>query len=97
MKTLPCSWEDKDFSYQTLYKLNMLRLLEKTSKTGRKSYEVVILQFRKASTANFGGVIVNYEDSEYMPNSNQWGDYGWSYTDFEDAFAKYKSLTNVKK
>jgi hypothetical protein len=53
-----------------------------------KSYEAVIIQKRDAYTWPNGETTPAHEA---MPSSRDWGKYGWTYRDQEDALAKFTS------
>jgi hypothetical protein len=53
------------------------------------AYEVVRIRQRGTHTA-FGKT---YEPAEYLPSTEQWGRFGWSYPMLEDARAKFRAIS----
>ena len=88
MKNLPEEFDQKGFSLKILKRSADIALLEKTHKISKgKSYEVVIVQKRKAATFPNGKTT---EAHEAMPASEKWGEQGWSQPTLEKAELRFK-------
>ena len=53
--------------------------------------EVVVIRRQKAHTHNE----IEYPEREVYPSSEQWGTYGWTYQDEDQARAKFEALVQA--
>lgn len=94
MKTLPETFRSDHYDFTLLQRTGDIAMFTKTKENlDRNLYEVVRVQKRKEVTM-FGNVV---EAHEAMPSPEQWGAYGWSYSNPEDARAKFNALVTTGK
>lgn len=88
MTPLPEVFSHDKFDFQLIARENGIALLRK-SKKDYEGYEVVVIQSMGDRTFPNGETVTAHE---YIPRSEQWGKYGWSYQDSEGAWKKFKAL-----
>lgn len=59
--------------FYQIFRHENLCLYQRIDPDGFISYEVIRPIYQKASTANFGGVEINYPEREKYPKGDQWG------------------------
>ena len=59
------------------------------SRSGGESYEVMKISY--SPERQIANQIL--EEGEYLPSSEMWGTYAWTYTNYEAAINKFKLLT----
>ena len=83
MKELAKSFTKWNWNFTQIKREGKVALYSKTKKGHTfPTYEVIIIQVRKAETLPRG---VFYPERESFPYSEQWGTYGWSYSTLSDA------------
>lgn len=85
----------RDFCFQTAIRLHEFALLEKTSKHGDASFEVVRIRTRKKDSY-IGDKLVFREGDEYLPRDEEWGRHGWTYNDWDAALCKLNELVEER-
>jgi hypothetical protein len=65
----------------------------RTSPSGRRHHEVVIVQHRPACTIAGHSIPAH----EAMPGSEQWGRYGWTYPDAEGAKIRFAATVTAAR
>lgn len=92
MKKIQKAFKQKGFAFQLLKRLENVALLEKTSKGGGVSYEVVVIR------AHNGYSIAGTEvaASEFLPKDEDFGKFGWSYSTLEAAEKKFHEVKKEK-
>lgn len=91
MKELDKEFIEKGFNHKQIEKIGFYYIYEKT-KDKYKGYEV-ILPLKKKEFECYGRV---YEGGDYYPNSALWGQFGWTYTNLDDA-RKRANLENTRR
>jgi hypothetical protein len=92
MKPLATTFRKDGFDYRVIQKEAGIALLEQNkAHWSAPAYEVVIIQNRKAHTWPNGK---STEAHEAMPSSEDWGLYGFTYSDLTAAKAKFNSLVD---
>jgi hypothetical protein len=91
MIPLPSTFQKGGFSFRLISREGDIALFEKFKPciTTSRLFEVVIIQKMGQHTWPDGRTT---EPREYMPSSEQWGIYGWSFTDIDQAWAKFRTL-----
>lgn len=52
-------------------------------------FEVIKIRVRKATPSTVRG---GFSKEEYYPHSEEWGQYGWTYTNIESAQKRFESI-----
>jgi hypothetical protein len=89
MKPLPTIFRSDEFDF-ILFRRNRLVALFQKSKSTHKYPVFEVVQIQELPTREIFGRVV--EAHEAMPSSEQWGTYGWSYSDFSLAEKKFFCL-----
>lgn len=106
MITIPEEYEGKGqnfvgFHYKLIDRNEAVALYEITRELYGKtyhSYEVVIIQFKKARTRKFpDGTTKVYEAGEYLPTTSDWGKYGFSWDFLDHAKVNFKKLSTQER
>ena len=78
------------FTFRLLQRAGNAALFSKAKEShSRQSFEVVVVQKHPARTFPSGK---SYPDREAMPRSEDWGTFGWSYSDLEQAQKRFNQL-----
>lgn len=85
MRTLPDTFK----KYGSIFTIER-RTVDKAiySRDGGESYEVI--KIKNSPTRKIGSTLL--EAGEYYPSAEQWGTYGFTYTNLKDALNKYDEL-----
>jgi len=70
--------------------------LSGTNNHGSTTHEVVIILVSKTERVFPNGAVVP-AGTEYLPSNNQWGVYGWTYQNEEDAKEGFKYRVKHRK
>ena len=89
MEQIRTEFKQKGWLFKQLRRSGDVALYSKEL-SGHVSFEVIIVQKRKAHTFPNGH---HTPEHEAMPSSESWGTHGWTYTNFESAKAKFNTLT----
>jgi hypothetical protein len=95
MIPLPSTFHKSGFNFRLIDREGDVALLEK-NRPGipARFFEVVIVQKTGAHTWPDGRTT---EPREHMPSSEQWGTHGWSFSDIEQAWAKFRKLRDQQQ
>jgi hypothetical protein len=89
MKTIDKEFTYKNFNYKQILRDGKIAIYEQKLKDGIKiNYEVVIIE--EHNGYEIAGN--KFPPAEMYPSSNQWGVKGFTFTDYDDAFVKFKKL-----
>lgn len=89
MKILEKSFKSSGFQFNQIVRLKDKAIYERKALVGKaKSFEVIVIKSHNGY--EIGGTYI--EPAETYPSSSQWGIYGWTYTNIEDAMKKYSSF-----
>jgi hypothetical protein len=94
MNLLKTQFESKGFLFNQLERNEVCAIYSKTFRVddntlGSENFEVIDIL-----SHNGREIHGNYQPpSEFFPSDNAWGRNGWSYTDKEKAYEKYRSRT----
>lgn len=91
MKPLPASFEFSGFKYRQVHREGSVAVYEQ-SKGERIAFEVVQIREQRGGKHHVGGRDVIFEDKERYPSSEEWGIYGFTYTDQDSALEKARNL-----
>ncbi len=82
------------FSYRQIAREGDIAIYEQRWRQSENvAYEVVIIRRHEGYT-----LAGNYvEPAEFYPSSEQWGDYGWTVTDKDRAYAKLRELRQASE
>ena len=94
MRVLPERFRKGGFDFQLVERRGDLALFVITKPNWtHPSYEVVIVRKHPArKITGRDSRVREYGDREAMPKSEDWGIYGWTYSDLERAKARFKQL-----
>lgn len=96
MKTLPTQLKVDGFDLEQIAREGNVAIFRQSKPGKSEAFEVVRIRVRKASERTLPtGEVIRYEESEVYPNSDQWGELGWTYRDREAAFEKLKLLQSA--
>lgn len=94
-KLLPASFTKNGFSHKLVRRKGLVAIYERTPLQGQaKDYEVVRIQEHEAAKV-LDKKINEYrtiEAGEHYPSNEQWGTYGFTYTNIESAVEKFEAL-----
>lgn len=92
MKLLPDSFAKKGFQFRLEFREQNVAIYKRYKNPETPHWEVIIVREQKerAMSTPLGAVVLPH--SELYPSSEQWGRYGWTYTDYPDARRKADSL-----
>lgn len=93
MIQIPIHFTAGGYAFRQIDRQGNVACYEKT-KPGVTGFEVAIIRRCKARTWPDGRVTPAHES---MPSSEQWGRFGWTYTDRESAFRRVGKLVTVPK
>lgn len=93
MKILEKEFTFKNFKFKQLKREGDLAVYVKNSIKGKcQSFETVMV--RSHNGYEIAGNFI--PPSEVYPSTSQWGLYGWTYTNEESAFKKFRELQSRK-
>ena len=91
MKKIPDKYIRKPFTLTLIRrKRNVALYVQTCPEWVRKNYEVVLVRTRLKDN-DFTGVKAG---DEYLPSPEDWGSYGWTYTNIVEAEERFKELLN---
>ena len=86
----------REFCFKLLIRHGEFGLLVKQKDAASPCYEVVRIRKRKKDVIIKGRLAAS-EGDEYLPRDEEWGAYGWSYTNKRDALEKLMEVGNEAK
>ena len=87
MKLLRTQFKSHGFNYTQLERTDKAAIYKQVwGKDGSPAYEVIAIRVRQPDA-------LFPEIREEYPSSEKWGKLGWTYTDYEKAREKFKTLT----
>ena len=93
MKKLPKEFKYKGFDYKQIERKGMAAIYTQYLDGDFLAYEVV--KIRKQKESEFNGI--KYEAKEAYPSDKQWGTYGFTYKEANDAWEKFNELQKERK
>lgn len=79
MKTIPANYTKNGFSYQLLERTPEAAIYEQRHEDKLVAYEVVKVRCRSGRQSIVNGRPVVFEAGEYLPSTEEWGRFGWTY------------------
>jgi hypothetical protein len=101
MKTIPEKYEgrgkgdQKGFSFELLQRSSTNAVYIKRGHGGA-SYEAMRIRTHKKPLF-IQGIQIAEAGDEFLPSSNQWGQYGWTFSTLEQAQAKFNEMEERDK
>jgi hypothetical protein len=94
MKKIPTTYNKDGFNHELLEREGNVAIYEQRKSTHSSGYyEVVVIRKRKADN-DFAGTKAG---DEYLPCTNEWGIYGWTYLTLEKAREKMSKIILEKE
>lgn len=98
MKILPEKFTKNGFTLTQVVRDGKFAIYERT-KAGREHFEVVIISSHNGFhvTDPETGQKSFIEPAETYPGANQWGTYGWTFLEKEQAWSKFRALVGTSR
>ena len=90
MKILEKEFKSSGFNFKQVKRVADKAIYEKRS-IGGKAVSIEVIRIKSHNGYELGGVYI--EPAETYPSTSQWGLYGWTYSNMEQAIQKFNSLT----
>lgn len=92
MKILEKEFRANKFNFRQVERVGDAAIYEKVA-VGGKAVSIEVIRIKSHNGYELAG---NYiAPAEVYPSSSQWGIYGWTFTNMEDAMKKFNSLKPV--
>ena len=96
MNLLPEKFTSLEFEHTLIERIGNVAIYRRQKGTARPHFEVIKVQSHGAGERTFGGKTVQIEAGESYPTAARWGTEGWTYTDLDEAHAKFMQLASAQ-